>query len=236
MSRLYALLVASLVVASCLLMVMASEGENEKVYPFRYITSNLLAQLLVLLLLMFGSCIGVLCLLRIDTPTMFSDKPLQNGGTNCKLPGFSSKPSKLKADQMGRASLSSSNTSKQGLRGYNDNILKSHFPATGTFLVRFANQLKQISKKWYEEFGGRVYHGEIARQVEIERAMSKTSHSAGKWHKEGCIVNAEEFHINRLSGLCMLLAVRHAPLKNAFKFLLCVDNKPPKKAPFDSIL
>ncbi|CDJ62356.1 hypothetical protein, conserved [Eimeria necatrix] len=64
------LLALTLTVAS-----VAAETQDED-SPFNYVTSNLLAQLLVLLLIFFGSCIGVCCLMKIDTPTMFSDKPL----------------------------------------------------------------------------------------------------------------------------------------------------------------
>ncbi|CDI79676.1 hypothetical protein, conserved [Eimeria acervulina] len=51
----------------------ASEEESS---PFNYITANLLAQLLIMLILFLGSCIGVCCLMKIDTPSTFSDKPL----------------------------------------------------------------------------------------------------------------------------------------------------------------
>lgn len=41
-----------------------------------WMCQNLLAQLLIMLVLFLGSCIGVCCLIKIDTPTTFSDKPL----------------------------------------------------------------------------------------------------------------------------------------------------------------
>lgn len=63
-----------LLALACGTAVMAEEQKESS--PFSYITANLLAQLLVLLLLLLGSCVGVCCLLKIDTPTMFSDKPL----------------------------------------------------------------------------------------------------------------------------------------------------------------
>lgn len=73
MPRLSALLPLLLALA-CGTAVMAAEPKEPS--PFNYITADLLAQLLVLLLLLLGSCVGVCCLLKIDTPTMFSDKPL----------------------------------------------------------------------------------------------------------------------------------------------------------------
>lgn len=73
MARLSALLLVTLTLASSSLAMASTQHDPS---PFSYITANLLAQLLVLLLLLFGSCVGILCLLKIDTPTVFSDKPL----------------------------------------------------------------------------------------------------------------------------------------------------------------
>ncbi|KAL8427386.1 hypothetical protein Efla_006417 [Eimeria flavescens] len=74
MSRFNALLLSFLAAASCAAVLAAEEDASTS--PFKYVTANLLAQLLVLLLLLMGSCVGVVCLLKINTPTMFSDKPL----------------------------------------------------------------------------------------------------------------------------------------------------------------